>query len=146
MVYFAEMLEMVKYLHSKDILFRDFKAENLLLDFFGHLKLTDFGLARKLSRDLGRQYLSFCGSPIYIAPETLQRKSYDHKVDFYALGVLLFEMLTGKPPKTFTKEEMQNVNLLDSKIDYPRDMDPKIVEILRGCLEGNPELRITDHE
>ena len=71
LVYFAELLEMVKYLHSKNILFRDFKAENLLLDFFGHLKLTDFGLARKFDKEQGRQNLSFCGSPIYIAPETL---------------------------------------------------------------------------
>lgn len=92
LIYFAELLYMVRYLHRNQILFRDFKAENVLLDYFGHLKLTDFGLARRFEVGEGRGNYSFCGSPIYIAPETLERKAYDHKVDYYALGILLFKV------------------------------------------------------
>jgi serine/threonine protein kinase len=97
---------MVRYLHKNNILFRDFKAENVLLDYYGHLKLTDFGLARKIQLEDGRANYSFCGSPIYIAPETLERKPYDHKVDYYALGILLFEMLTGQPPYNFKQADL----------------------------------------
>lgn len=110
------MLSVVRYLHSKGILFRDLKAENFLLDYYGHIKLTDFGLARRVELDLkkseggnftaDRGLYSFCGSPIYIAPETLLKKAYGFKVDYYAMGILLFEMLTGKPPFNFKKADL----------------------------------------
>ena len=146
LIYFAEMLFMTRYLHKNNILFRDFKAENVLLDYYGHLKLTDFGLARKFQIENGPENYSFCGSPIYIAPETLERKPYDHKVDYYALGILLYEMLTGLPPYNFKKADLIKKAKINQKINYPSDMDKRVVEVMKGCLERDPARRVDDLE
>lgn len=131
--YFCEMLLAIEYLHSRNVMFRDLKAENILVDAKGHLKLTDFGLALKLEEreDLADSY---CGSPIYIAPETLQRQRYDRRVDFYALGVLLYEMIVGTPPfinkNTTTLKEMK----IQGDVRYPKVIDPGVKNILEKCL------------
>ena len=85
------------FLHKNNILYRDLKPENILVDAEGHLRLTDFGLCRHNFRIRDRAK-SFVGSPEYMSPEILQGKAYNYSVDFYTLGVLLFEMLVGLPP------------------------------------------------
>ena len=95
---FAEVLLAVEFLHRHDIMYRDLKPENILVDERGHLRLTDFGLCRgdfKQGRD---RAMSFVGSPEYMSPEILSGIGYNFSVDFYTLGVLLFEMLVGLPP------------------------------------------------
>ena len=145
LIYFAEMLCVMRYLHLHNILFRDLKAENVLLDFYGHIKLTDFGLARRFNLSKARDIYSFCGSPIYIAPETLARKAYDHKVDYYAMGILLYEMLTGMPPFNFKKADLIKKAKLTKEVEYPSSMDPRIVELLQCCLHKNPDKRVIDY-
>lgn len=120
-----------------------------MLDYYGHLKLTDFGLARRAEKkeeldDRGRDMYSFCGSPIYIAPETLQRKAYDFKVDYYALGILLFEMVTGKPPFNFKKADRIKKAKLTQKVEYPPDFNPKVKVIIDSLLHKDPDERIAD--
>lgn len=78
--------------------------------------------------------LSFCGSPIYIAPETLQKQKYSKKVDFYALGVLLFEMITGNPPFYHKKSAEIKRMKVEKEVEYPPSMDDKIKEIIEKCL------------
>lgn len=119
------------------------------MDYYGHLKLTDFGLARRAERsedvnDRGRELYSFCGSPIYIAPETLQRKAYDFKVDYYALGILLFEMITGKPPFNFKKADMIKKAKLTQEVSYPLGFDPRVKIIIESLLHKDPRERIAD--
>lgn len=84
-------------MHDRDIVYRDIKPENILVDMDGHIRITDFGLA-KIIRKNERSY-SFCGSPEYLCPEMLQNNDgHDSRLDIYCLGVLLYEMVTGLPP------------------------------------------------
>jgi len=84
-------------LHDNDIVYRDLKPENILLDVDGHVRLTDFGLSKEHMNKEARTY-SFCGSPEYMSPEMLAGQGHTRAVDFYSLGALLYEMLTGLPP------------------------------------------------
>ena len=131
--YFCEMLLALQYLHNRNIIFRDIKAENILVDENGHLKLTDFGLAKQLdSRD--EVINSFCGSPIYIAPETLRKEKYTTKVDFYAMGILLYEMVVGLPPFLNKDPNLLRDLKLQGNVKYPSNMNPKIRKMIEGCL------------
>ena len=91
------MLLAVEFLHKNNILYRDLKPENILVDERGHLKLTDFGLCKHNFKRRDRAN-SFVGSPEYMSPEILLGKPYNFSVDYYTLGVLLFEMIVGLPP------------------------------------------------
>ena len=94
--YFCEVLLGLEYLHDQDIVYRDIKPENILIDVDGHAKIADFGLSKVIPAQ--HHSYSFCGSPEYMAPEMLLATGHDRKVDIYCLGALLFEMLTGLPP------------------------------------------------
>ena len=92
------------YLHSKGILYRDLKPENVLISEDGYITLTDFGLSRLLKSD--ELAMSFCGTAEYLAPEMLNGKGYDKAIDWWALGVLIYEMIVGIPPFYHKKRDM----------------------------------------
>ena len=89
--YIAEICLALEFLHSQDIIYRDIKTENILIADDGHIKLSDFGFAKKIK---GKTF-TMCGSPDYIAPETLLDQGQDHTVDWWALGILLYYFLVG---------------------------------------------------
>lgn len=94
--YFVEILLGLEYIHSMGIAYRDLKPENVLIDIDGHIKLADFGLSKHIQSNAFTN--SFCGSPEYMSPEMLTGEGHNMGVDYYSLGAILFEMLTGLPP------------------------------------------------
>lgn len=97
-IYIAEVLLAIEYLHSKNIMYRDLKPDNIMVDHMGHVKLIDFGLSKLNVEDNNYNNGSFLGSHAYLAPEILSQKQYGKSVDWYNLGVLLYEFLVGVPP------------------------------------------------
>lgn len=96
--YAAEILLGLEYLHGLGIVYRDLKAENILVDPSGHIKLTDFGLSKKFFSPETFKTYSFCGTPEYLAPEVLLGTGHDIAVDYWSFGVLIYEMLAGELP------------------------------------------------
>lgn len=96
-LYLAEIVLALEYLHARDVIYRDLKPDNVVFDAQGHAMLTDFGLSKEeINNDTSTK--SFCGSPAYLAPEMLNRSGHGKAIDWYLLGVLLYEMLVGLPP------------------------------------------------
>jgi serum/glucocorticoid-regulated kinase 2 len=95
--YFAEICLGMKHLHDNNIVYRDIKPENILIDFEGHVRIADFGLSKPHMEPEDVAY-SFCGSPEYMAPEMLLKSGHNFQLDLYCLGALLFELITGLPP------------------------------------------------
>lgn len=97
-LYITEILLALEALHKENIVYRDLKPDNVLMDEEGHVLLTDFGLSRENVRKGEAGAKSFCGSYAYLAPEMVKKKGHGKTVDWYLLGVILYEMLTGLPP------------------------------------------------
>ena len=94
--YAAQIVLVMEYLHGKNLIYRDLKPENVLVNTNGYLKLTDFGFIKTVAK-WERTY-TFCGTPEYIAPEIIKNQGYSHAVDWYSLGIFLYEMIYGRPP------------------------------------------------
>ena len=94
--YAVQVALAIGYLHDKNIIYRDLKPENILMDEDGYLCLTDFGLAKIL--ESGQQANTFCGTPDYLAPEILSDTGHSFPVDWWAIGILTYEMIVGCPP------------------------------------------------
>ena len=140
--YTACVIEAFEYLHSKGVIYRDLKPENLLLDVRGYVKLVDFGFAKKIG--FGRKTWTFCGTPEYVAPEIILNKGHDFSSDYWSLGILMFELLTGTPP--FTGEEtMQTYNIILKgldRIDFPRIITRNAHNLIRKLCRDNPSERL----
>merc|ERR1711937_1071322 len=95
--YASEILLAIQYLHDHDVIYRDLKPENVLLAADGHVKITDFGFSKEGIKD-NVSATSMCGTPEYLAPEILGKLGHGKAVDWYTLGALMYEMLTGLPP------------------------------------------------
>jgi serine/threonine protein kinase len=141
-LYAAEMILGLGHLHSLGFVYRDLKPENILLDAEGHIKLTDFGLV-KTNLDTALSTTStFCGTPQYIAPEMLDQKPYTKAVDWWSLGVILYEMLIGIPP--FSNQNLNRLyrSIRNDPIRFPESVSPEAQDLLLGLLDRNPLRRL----
>ncbi|KAI7830073.1 kinase-like domain-containing protein [Kickxella alabastrina] len=135
--YAAEIASALSYLHSMDVVYRDLKPENCLLDARGHVRIVDFGLAKEVgpvvwrtegsalySVEEGGKTGTFCGTPEYLAPEVLLRQRYGKEVDWYCLGAVIYEMLTGLPPFYHQDNNTMYQRVLSENLRFPTSLPP----------------------
>ena len=142
--YAAEVILALEYLHSDmNIIYRDLKPENILMSAEGHVKLTDFGLSKQ-----GEKAYTFAGTPEYLAPEIFLTKGYTKAVDYWSLGVLIYEMLVGTSPFTSHERNISQIEklILTNKPAFPSILSKEAVDLIKCLLELNPKKRIQVEE
>ena len=140
--YTACVIEAFHYLHSRRIVYRDLKPENLLLDAAGYVKLVDFGFAKKLKN--GEMTRTFCGTPEYVPPELILKKGHDTSADYWSLGILIFEMLAGKPPFSGADNMKLYNSILDGidVVEFPRIISGNATSLIKKLCRENPSERL----
>ncbi|KAF3356778.1 hypothetical protein VD0004_g9789 [Verticillium dahliae] len=141
--YTAELLCALECLHGFNVIYRDLKPENILLDYQGHIALCDFGLCKLDMKDEDRTN-TFCGTPEYLAPELLMGQGYQKTVDWWTLGVLLYEMLTGLPPFYDENTNEMYRKILSEPLHFPGHdiVPPAAKDLLIKLLNRKPEERL----
>ena len=141
--YAAEVVLGLGHLHGLDIVYRDLKPENILLDAEGHVKLTDFGLSKVLAgpEDTTK---TFCGTPEYLSPEVIEGKPHGKGVDWWALGILLWEMLAGAAPFTHANTQTLYTLIRAARLDFPPYFSPSACLLLSQLLQRDPQERPFD--
>ncbi|XP_077971681.1 ribosomal protein S6 kinase beta-1-like [Styela clava] len=139
--YLAEITLALGHLHKEGIVYRDLKPENILLDQTGHIKLTDFGLCKESILE-GNMTHTFCGTIEYMAPEVLLRSGHNQAVDWWSLGALMFDMLTGAPPFTAENRKKTIDKVLHGKLTLPRYLTPEARDLLKKLLKRHTVSRL----
>merc|ERR1711971_71151 len=141
--YGAEITSAIEYLHKRGIIYRDLKLENLLLDKDGHIKIADFGLCKE-DIQWGKTTKTFCGTPEYLAPEVLEDNDYGRAVDWWGVGVLMYEMMVGRLPfynRDGDHDRLFELILMDP-VKFPRSISDDARDLLSGLLVKDPLTRL----
>ncbi|XP_029059156.1 serine/threonine-protein kinase N3 isoform X9 [Monodon monoceros] len=139
--YLACVVLGLQFLHEQKIIYRDLKLDNLLLDAQGFLKIADFGLCKE-GIGFGDRTSTFCGTPEFLAPEVLTQEAYTRAVDWWGLGVLLYEMLVGECPFPGDTEEEVFDCIVNAEAPYPRFLSVQGLELIQKLLQKCPEKRL----
>ncbi len=136
--YAAEIVLAIEYMHAHNIVYRDLKPENLLLDSKGHMKIADFGFAKVVPEVTW----TLCGTPEYLAPEIIQNRGHGKAVDWWSLGVLIFEMIAGFPPFYADAPVAIYEKIVKGVLEFPRDFDPVARDLICRLLVADPNQRL----
>ncbi|OMP10177.1 hypothetical protein COLO4_04757 [Corchorus olitorius] len=139
-IYTAEIVSAVSHLHANGIMHRDLKPENILLDADGHVVLTDFGLSKEF--DENTRSNSLCGTVEYMPPEIITGKGHDKAADWWSVGILLYEMLTGKPPFVGGNREKVQQKIVKERIKLPAFLSSEAHSLLKGLLNKDASKRL----
>ena len=138
--YVTELVIAIEFLHKNNMLYRDLKPENILIDANGHIKLTDFGLSKILSNS--EKTYTICGTVQYLAPEILYGEGYNKAVDWWSLGCIMYEMLTGKLPFKQLKNGKLNIEVYKKEIRYPEYIEDDAKDLMSKLMEKDPTKRL----
>ena len=136
--YIAHIITIFEYLHSKNIVYRDLKPENILINKNGYLKLTDFGFAKQLENE---KTYTLCGTPEYLAPEIILNKGHGKAVDWWTLGILLYEMLVGIDPFSDDDPMKTYQKILKGKINFPKTINKDAKSLIKHLLTQDTSKR-----
>jgi len=138
--YAAEITAAISHLHSLGIVYRDLKPENILIDADGHITITDFGLSKEIKPEEGTH--TFCGTPEYLAPEVLRAQAHGMAVDWWSLGTLIYEMLTGLPPFYSQNINIMYQKILNGELRSPSYVSQDAQSLLEGLLTRDVDKRL----
>jgi serine/threonine protein kinase len=141
--YAAEIASGLGHLHSNGIVYRDLKPENILMDCDGHVRLTDFGLSKATK---GGTTSTFCGTPEYLAPEVIADIPHTKAVDWWSLGILIYEMLCGLPPFYSDNVNLMYEMIQKSALRIPKYVSPSAADLLQKLLDRDPATRLGSGE
>jgi len=136
--YAASVCEGFDYMHSMDIVYRDLKPENLVLDSRGYLKIADFGFAKKIA---DKTY-TLCGTPDYLCPEIVTGQGHGKGCDWWTLGILIYEMLASFPPFVADEPIETYRKIIRGRIRFPRYFSQEVRDLIRGLLHNKPTRRL----
>lgn len=143
-IYAAEIVCALSYLHSQSVVYRDLKPENILITATGHLKLADFGFAKQLNPQ--EKTYTLCGTPEYLSPEVILNTGHDFRCDWWTLGVLLYEMLTGSTPFKGSSSYLLYQSILTQQVEFPAEMESNARILIAILLCKDPDNRATELE
>ena len=139
--YIVELVLALEFLHDNNMVYRDLKPENILLDDKGHVKLTDFGLSKILDEENDKAF-TICGTPQYLAPEVLLKKGYDKTVDWWSLGCVMYEMLSGRLPFAIKRGMKLSTRIYERGVEFPQNLTNEAVDLIKKLLIVDPQKRL----